>query len=152
MLPRKRIGHTTIIVTSKDNVRATEERIQWNTPHLVVGLLLSVAASCIFLFSPCASRESAVMLIAFNMLYAFLIFPLRGKLAKKAFMLLAGNGIGFAWNNLLPVVAGLVTGPMGDVFNTFYLILNPFLNLIWIVSYWSLSMTVLSGSTKGKTE
>jgi hypothetical protein len=152
MLPRKRTKHTTMAVTFKGNVRATEERIQWNTQHLVFGLLLSVVASCIFLFSPYASRESAVMLVAFNLLYVFLIFPLRGKLAKKMCMLLAGNVIGFAWNSMLPVVASSVTKVMGDVFNTFYLILNPFLNLIWIVSYWSLSITVLSGPTKEKTE
>jgi hypothetical protein len=152
MFSRKRTKHKTIANTFKGNVRATEERIQWNMQHLVFGLLLGLIASCIFLFSPFAGRESVVMLVAFNLLYVFLIFPLRGKLAKKAFMLLAGNGIGFAWNNLFPVVAGFVAGAMGDVFNTFYLILNPFLNLIWIVSHWSLSITVLSGPTKGKTE
>ena len=152
MFSIKRTKHITKIGTSKSRSRATYEITKWNTPHLLFGLSLSVIISCIFLFLPYASRESAVMLAAFNLLYVFLIFPLRGRLVEKAFMLLAGNGIGFAWNTLLPVAASFMAGAMGDVFSTIYLILNPFLNLIWIVTYWSLSITVLSGPTKGKTE
>ena len=152
MIFRKRTNHITKIHTSKSRKRATKERTEWNTQHLLFGLSLGVVASCTFLLLPYASKESAVMLAAFNLLYVFLIFPLRGRLVEKALMLLAGNGIGFAWNSLFPVAAGLMLEATGDVFNTLYLILNPFLNVIWIVSYWSLSITVLSEPTKGHTE
>jgi hypothetical protein len=39
---------------------------------------------------------------------------------------------------------------MEPVFNTLYLILSPFLNLIWIVSYWSICLTIFSGSKERK--
>jgi hypothetical protein len=35
-------------------------------------------------------------------------------------------------------------------FNTLYMIINPFLNLLWIVSYWSISLTVLSASKQAE--
>lgn len=111
---------------------------------LLLGLLMGAVAFCVFLLFPYASMESAVMLATFNLLYVFFVFPLRGKLMKKAFMLIAGNGIGFAWNSALLVAASSMAEVLGDVFNTFYLMLSPFLNLIWIVSYWSLSLTFLS--------
>jgi hypothetical protein len=64
-------------------------------------------------------------------------------------MLLAGNIIGLLWNYLFSMLVATVANYFGKFFDTVYIILNPFVNLIWIVSFWSISLTVLANS---KTE
>jgi hypothetical protein len=64
-------------------------------------------------------------------------------------MLLAGNIIGLLWNYLFSMFVATVANYFGEFFNTVYIILNPFVNLVWIVSFWSISLTVLANS---KTE
>jgi len=39
---------------------------------------------------------------------------------------------------------------LGESFNTLYIILSPFINLIWIVSFWSITLTALTNSKKQK--
>jgi hypothetical protein len=58
-------------------------------------------------------------------------------------ILTVGNTIGF-WANLLFFkfsLAGL--GFFGGGFNAFYSFIYPFLNLMWIVPFWSLSISYL---------
>jgi hypothetical protein len=71
------------------------------------------------------------------------MFSLKGSLARKTCLLLVGNVIGLLWNYLLYLFAFLGVSCFGDFFNVLYLIFNPFANLVWIVSFWSLSLTVL---------
>jgi hypothetical protein len=63
-------------------------------------------------------------------------------------MLLAGNIIGLLWNYLFSMLVATVANYFGEFFDTVYIILNPFVNLIWIVSFWSISLTVLVNSKK----
>jgi len=119
---------------------------EWKTSHLVSGFSAGIIASSIFLVYSRVSEESLVMLIIFNFLFVFLIFPLKGNLLKKLFVLLLGNLVGYVWNRLFSSFASIVSSYQGQVFNTLYLILSPFLNLIWIVSYWSVSLTIFSKS------
>jgi hypothetical protein len=46
------------------------------------------------------------------------------------------------------MLVATVANYFGEFFNTVYIILNPFVNLIWIVSFWSISLTVLANSKK----
>jgi hypothetical protein len=94
------------------------------------------------------SSESAFMLMVFNLLFISLVFPLRGKPAKKMTLLLVGNIIGILWNNALSLFAYTAVLYLGEFFNIGYLILNPLLNLFWIVSFWSISLSFLSNSRK----
>jgi hypothetical protein len=97
------------------------------------------------------SVQSAFALVIFNFLFVSLTFPLDGHLSKKMCLLLIGNGLGWLWNWLFHMLIGTIVFAVGDVFYPVYLILNPFANLLWIVSFWSLSLTVLTSAHEEKT-
>ena len=104
--------------------------------------LLSIVL-CLLLSLAFINAESMLMLIFFNLLFASLMFPLKGSFAKKTCLLLIGNVTGLFWNYLFSLFAFLGVNLFGEFFNAIYLLLNPFANLIWIVSFWSLSLTTL---------
>ena len=114
--------------------------------HLIFGFGLVVLVSCVFLSFPFIGYESALMLITFNFLYVFLTFPLNGKLSTKFCMLLIGNIIGLFWNYIFSLFAFTSANYLGELFNVLYIILGPFINLVWFVSFWSTSLTVLASS------
>jgi hypothetical protein len=124
------------------------KRSEFRINHLVFGFFTGAIASCVLLFSTYVDKESAFMLLIFNFLFVALIFPLNGTLTRKMSMLLAGNAIGLLWNNLFSLFVASVANYFGEFFNTLYMILNPFANLIWIVSFWSISLTALASSKK----
>jgi len=118
-------------------------------------LLVEAIVICGFasfrLISPLpAAIQSLALLIVFNILFASLFFQLDGKLNLKLLLLVFGNFIGLCWNFILNSfsIAGTIT--FGSTFNHVSLIFFPFLSSIWIVSFWSLSITVLRQSNFGK--
>jgi hypothetical protein len=60
-------------------------------------------------------------------------------LQRKVCMLLIGNVIGLFWNHIFFMFADIACSYFGEFCNGLFIILNPFLNLIWIVSFWSIS-------------
>jgi hypothetical protein len=114
--------------------------------HLVLGFASGAVISSVLLFFCHVSHESAFMLLVFNFLFTSLIFPLNGALTRKLPMLLAGNVICLIWNDLFSLFAAVVANRFGEFFEIAYTILNPFVNLIWVVSFWSISLTVLANS------
>ena len=112
--------------------------------HLIFGLSTSVIFSCLFFHFSLFSNETAFMLTLFNFLFASFIFPLNGSLTRKVFMLLVGNVVGLVWNYLFCLFASNAADNLGSIFNIFYIVLSPFVNLVWIVSFWSISLTVLA--------
>jgi hypothetical protein len=116
--------------------------------HLAFGFFVGVITSYMFLSSSYISTESKCMIIIFNFLFISLTFPLNGTLAKKLSLLLIGNIVGLLWNYLFSMLAYTFAYYAGEFFNTLYIILNPFINLTWIVSFWSLSLTILAKSKK----
>ena len=125
------------------------KKSEFRINHLVFGFSAGAIASYVLLSFPDITNESVFMLIIFNFLFVSLIFPLNGTLTTKLSMLLAGNILGLLWNYLFSMFVAAVANYFGELFNTVYIILNPFVNLVWIVSFWSISLTVLANS---KTE
>jgi len=123
---------------------------EWMIDHLLFGFSIGAIASYMLLSSSFVSNESVYMLIIFNFLFVSLTFPLDGTLTRKIFMLLIGNIIGLFWNYLFSLFAYTVAYYLGESFNTLYIILSPFVNLIWIVSFWSISLTALASSENRK--
>lgn len=123
---------------------------EWKVNHLIFGFSVGAIASYMLLSSSFVSSESVYMLIIFNFLFVSLTFPLDGTLTRKIFMLLIGNIIGLFWNYLFSLFAYTVAYYLGDFFNTVYIILSPFVNFIWIVSFWSISLTALTNSKDKK--
>jgi hypothetical protein len=124
----------------------------WKVRHLLLGFPIGALISYMLLFFPYNGNKSAPMLIIFNFLFISLIFPLNGPLKAKIFLLLMGNAIGFLWNNLFWLFAHHVVDFLGEPFNTLHMILSPMINLIWIVSFWSISLTVLAHSKTKKED
>jgi hypothetical protein len=123
---------------------------EWRIDHLLFGFSIGAIASYMLLSSSFVSNESVYMLIIFNFLFVSLTFPLDGTLTRKISMLLIGNIIGLFWNYLFSLFAYTVGYYLGESFNTLYIILSPFINLIWIVSFWSISLTALANSKDKK--
>lgn len=116
---------------------------------MVFGISAGAMASCILLLIPYLDVESSIMLVIFNFLFVSLLFPLQGTLLKKLSLLLVGNVIGWAWNSVFSAFANDASGYFGENFEATYMIVNPFLNLVWIVSFWSLSLATMSMPRKG---
>jgi len=122
------------------------EKGNLKTDHLVFGMLVGIMASFTLSFFFHTNTELTSMLLIFNILYIFLTFPLNGELTKKLCMLLLGNVICLIWNSLFLLFAAAAAEYFNGSFEALYIILNPFLNLIWVVSFWSTSLTILSVS------
>jgi len=119
--------------------------------HLTVGFFAGAVVSYMLLSSSFIGNESAFMLIIFNFLFILLTFPLGGKLTMKLLMLLIGNIIGLLWNSLFSSFTHILAYHFGEIFSNLYIITNPFLNLVWIVSFWSITLTALAKSEKRGT-
>lgn len=122
----------------------------WKTAHLFLGFLVASAASVVFFFSPYMRGESAFILIIFNFFFVSLTFPLEGALALKLLLLSAGNVVGFVWNYLLSMLFDALPQYLGGSSSTSWAVIGPVLNLIWIVSFWSVSLTTLAWSKNGR--
>jgi hypothetical protein len=116
--------------------------------HLIVGFSAAALVSCVLLTFFDLLRQSVFMLAIFNLLFAFTVFPLRGSLTRKILLLSLGNVTGALWSYLFSSFAILITYYIGDVFNVIYMILYPFVNLMWIVSFWSVSLTFIAAKEK----
>jgi hypothetical protein len=100
----------------------------------VIGLCL--IASFIFI-----SLESTAMLVIFNFLFISLTFGLTGKLTRKLCLLSLGNVIGLFWEFTLYSLATSGNAYFGGTFTTLFRILRPFLNFVWMVSFWSIILS-----------
>jgi hypothetical protein len=106
---------------------------------LAIFVSLSVLVSYQFI-----NIESTAVLALFNVLFVSLIFQLKNVLIKKAFLLMLGNLLGVFCNKLFFEfqIAGL--NLFQKSFDTIFVLFFPFLNLIWIVPFWSFSLSFLA--------
>jgi hypothetical protein len=116
--------------------------------HLIFGLLAGTTFSCLLWYFLRLPDENAFTLALFNFLFASLIFPLNGTLTKKISMLVIGNIIGLIWNYLFYLFAYTAANSFGNLFSIPYIILGPFINLVWIVAFWAMSLTWLTPSKR----
>ncbi len=117
---------------------------KFRSNYIVSGFFLEAIALCIILSFRYISVESTAMLAIFNFLFASLIFQLNGTLRKKLCVLALGNIVGLFWNYIFFLFAVTAINSFGKNFDAFYIVLNPLLNLTWIVSFWSISLTFLA--------
>ncbi len=114
--------------------------------HLILGFSVGTITSYILWSLPAVNSESALMLTFFNLFFTFTIFPLNGSLKRKTFLLLIGNFLGLLWNWVFSLLVYGVTDSFEVSFNASHMILIPLLNLAWIVTFWSVSLSVLVSS------
>jgi len=94
---------------------------------------------------------SLVAIIFFNLLFVFLLFPLEGPLLRKVVLLMAGNSVGAFWYIIQLSFEDTFLFLNTDLFKIIVLVAKPLIDFVWIVSIWSLSLSVLS-SYRGKME
>ena len=111
--------------------------------RVAIGLFSEAIALCLILSFRFINIAATVTLAIFNLLYLSLTIHLNGTLTRKLGILALGNITGLFWNFVLQYFAITCTIFFGENFNIFYAIAYPFLNFMWIVSFWSLSLTAL---------
>ena len=111
--------------------------------YLVFGVFLEAVALCLLFSFRFISVGSTIMLLVFNFLFISLIFQLNGTTNRKLVLLALGNIIGLFWNFVFSLFSAAGIAFFGNVFSVFYSVVFPFLNLMWIVSFWSLSLSAL---------
>jgi hypothetical protein len=115
--------------------------------HQMLGFFAGTIVTYVILLSfYFVNGEAAFMLMVFDFLFVSLVFPLDGPFVKKIGLLLIGNVIGLLWNSVFLSFSYVAACYFGGFLNALYMILNPLLNLIWVVSFWSISLSVLVSS------
>jgi hypothetical protein len=111
---------------------------------LVAILFVETIVLCIMGSFRFINNESTIALFIFNAFFISIIFHLDGSLIRKICVLTLGNLIGFFWNLLFFhfFYAGLEH--FGAAFTTLYTLSFPFLNLTWVVPFWSFSLSFLT--------
>ena len=127
-------------IAEKEGKRA---KMKFNANRLVLVLFFEVIALCLIMSFRFVNIETVIILLIFNFLFTSLIFQLNGTLNRKLGMLALGNIIGLFWNFIFHSFAVVGVMYFGEIFGAFYTIFYPFLNLMWIVSFWSLSLAAL---------
>ncbi len=117
---------------------------------LILGFFLAAVAFCIILSFQLISTEATVILVIFNFLFGFLTSLLNETLEKKLFILFLGNLIGLFWNYVFSLFAVIAAEYLGEFFHAVYMVLNPILNLTWIVSFWSTSLAFFANPQASK--
>jgi hypothetical protein len=87
----------------------------------------------------------------FNLLFVFLLFPLEGPLLRKVVLLIVGNSVGALWYIIQLSFEDALFFLNTDFVKIIVLVAKPLIDFVWIVSIWSLSLSVLA-SYKRKTE
>jgi len=115
-----------------------------------VGVGVAIAMFLLYSLLHYTPNEPALVSIAiFNFLFIFLIFPLEGPLLRKVFLLVSGNLVGLAWYLLQSsFVAASAPYLEAGAFKVVYVILYPIIDLVWIVSVWSLGLSVLASARR----
>ncbi len=107
---------------------------------LVSALFVEAIVLCLVLSLRLINISTAVTLLIFNLFFLSLISNLNGTLSKKIGILALGNITGLLWNVVLHYFAIAGASFFGDPFDLLYAVSYPFLNFIWVVSFWSLSL------------
>jgi hypothetical protein len=120
--------------------------------RLVLGLTIEAITLCLIVSFSFINIAATITLLIFNLFFLSLIIHLNGTLNKKLGILALGNITGLLWNYILHHFAIAGNAFFGDPFNLFYTVSYPFLNFMWIVSFWSLSLAVLPKPRNIQTE
>lgn len=115
--------------------------------RLALGLSIEAITLCLILSFTFINIAATITLLIFNLFFLSLTIHLNGTLNKKIGILALGNIAGLLWNLVLHYFAIAGNALFGNPFNLIYTVLYPFLNFIWIVAFWSLSLTVLPKPT-----
>lgn len=97
-------------------------------------------------FQILAECSGLLTVVIFSFISTFTIGLLRGSILSKSVCFLLSVGVGFLWNinRLVLVIIMAYNFGLSASFFIHYL-LGPFIDFLWVVSMWSLGMSVLKG-------
>ena len=123
-----------------------------NFLHMVIGSFFAASILLMhFQLFRILDNSALVAVTFFNILFVFLLFPLNGKLLQKITLLLIGNSIGILWYITQLFFGDIFSFMNADAFKIIILVAKPLVDFVWIVSVWSLSLSVLA-SYRNKAE
>jgi len=109
--------------------------------HVVIGGLVATILFFIFLLLKWIINDStALSIFLFDLLFVFLLLPLKGKLWHKLALLIMGNMVGLTFNSLFSLLATSE--------NIFFVVAYPILNVIWMVVMWAIGLSILASYKK----
>jgi hypothetical protein len=111
--------------------------MKFESSRLVLGLFLEAIALCLLISFRFINIASTATLLIFNLLFFSLTIYLNGTLNRKIGILSLGNITGLFWSFVLHYFAIAGFTFFGETFNVFYAVSYPFLNFMWVVSFWS---------------
>ena len=113
---------------------------------LVMILFIELTLLCVLATYFLVDLQSTAVLLVFNALFILLLLQIRGDLPVKLGLLAAGNAIGMIWNYCFHQFVSYATDSLivsNATLNVFYTVSYPFLNSLWVISFWSLSLATL---------
>jgi hypothetical protein len=121
-----------------------------NYTHMSVGVGTTAIILLIYLSLHHILDEYALISISiFNFLFIFLLFPLEGALFQKIYLLVAGNIVGLVWYFIKSSFGAASVFYLGtNALKIITVVIGPIIDLVWVVSVWSLSLSVLASAKK----
>jgi hypothetical protein len=114
--------------------------------RLAIILLIEITTLSLLVTALQVDFQSTAILLIFNTLFISITFQLHGSAILKLGLLAVGNVVGAAWNycfHMLILSAADAFVAAQTNLKILYSISYPFLNSLWFISVWSLSLTLL---------
>jgi hypothetical protein len=120
--------------------------------NIINGLLAILCGVVMFVCIAVSYRwllgyESVALTLLLNFFFITIFSQLNGVLSTKILMLITGNILGVALNLLFYAFADNIHMVTGLQTSAVLTVIFPILNLIWIIPFWSLSLSLLSNRT-----
>lgn len=122
-----------------------------NLFHVIIGsyvLLMLFLLSWVFPYVFFGFTLVSLLVLFFDALFVFMVFPLNGPLFYKTVLVVGGHMVGLAWGGFLSFVAANLAYYCGSGFDCLYVVVCPFLELLWVVSMWAVGLSVLASVKK----
>lgn len=125
-------------------------KVRPNYVHMSVGIGTTAIMLLIYFSLHHILNETALISITiFNFLFVFLLLPLEGPLFQKVYLLVAGNIVGLVWHFIKSSFEAASVFYLGaDTFEIITVVIGPIIDLVWVVSVWSLSLSVLASAKR----
>lgn len=146
---RKKLRGESKIKTKKVNLSPSFEAP--NFFHAIMGAYLFLFLTLLFCVFPCVFFGFSLLsmpLLFFNAVFVFLIFPLKGSLFHKFSLATMGNIVGFGWEFFSVCLTANAFHYFGGWSGAVFFVVNPFLELFWMVSMWALGLSILASREK----
>ena len=139
-----------VFLLTNTGERVEHPRVKPNFLHVAIGsALAAVIILAHFQLVHTFSLSAQIAITLFHLLFVFLLFPLQGPLLRKVGLLLAGNFVGGLWYLIRSAFqeASVIFLNI-DALKVIAIVVSPIIDFIWIVAFWSLSLSVLASTKK----